>query len=232
MVTFLEAGFRNGKFRNSISPMSLRKNPLFLHNEIRRNIETLKNFLREPDVHFDFANLTTFYEQGTDSLMKKHHKDLYVLISSFKKNALSRFTELEITTRTVKQKVFRSWSQTLSGEMELSLEKKGVMEGANIARAYDIALDLIVSINPDNVLPAMLKKDYDATIKKISARCLQSKTAFKKNANIEIISQSLLESATPEVEKIIGIYSVLDKENKKEGKEILLLLQKYIADPI
>ena len=207
------------------------KYPL-LHDEIRRNIETLGKFLEEPDVSFGFANLTMLYEQGTDSLMKKYHNDLYVLINSFKKNAVPRFAELEITTRTVKQKVFSSWNQFLFSAMESLLEKRGVMDGADIARAYDIAQDLIVSRNPDYVLPDMLKKDYGTALKKISARCLQSRDTFKKNANIEIISQSLIESATPEVEKLLSIYSVLDKENKKEGKEILFLLQKYIASPI
>lgn len=37
------------------------KYPL-LHNEIRRNIETLEKFLEEPDVSFDFTNLKMLYE--------------------------------------------------------------------------------------------------------------------------------------------------------------------------
>ena len=202
--------------------------------------------MEEPDVSFGFANLTMLYEQGTDSLMKKHHKDLYILVNSFKKIAVPRFAELEITTRAVKQKVYHSWSKFLFSTLESLFKKKGVIGVIDLTKkdsaGYEmfvatqqaicnsIAQDLIVSRSPDYVLPDMLKKDYDSVLKKIDARCLQSKANFEKNV-IEKISRTLLESATPEVEKLRSIYSVLHKENQTEGKNILELLQKYIAGP-
>lgn len=214
------------------------KYPL-LYNEIRRNNDTLDKFLEEPDVSFDFANLTMLYEQGTDSLMKKHHKDLYVLVSSFKRIALPRFAELEIATRTVKQRLFSSWSRSLFSALEPSFKKIGVIDltkkdsagyemfaSSQKAICDDIAQDLIVSRSPDYVLPDMLKKDYDSVLKKISARCLKSKTTFKKNADTEIIFRSLIDSATPEVEKLLSIYSVLDKREQERWKRNSALIAK------
>jgi len=69
-----------------------------LFHEIQGNSESLDSFLKEPDVHFEFPVLSDFFDRGLDSLMKKHHNDLYQSVSLFMNEIHPKFEELNKLT--------------------------------------------------------------------------------------------------------------------------------------
>ena len=99
----------------------------------------------------------------------------------------------------------------------------------------NISNDLIRSVNPHNVLPDLLNARYDEAREKIEESLAERipKSVGKSESDFEKISNCLIQSAKPEIEKILEIYMELKQQNDKIVKdELLPLLQKYITNPI
>jgi uncharacterized protein YneF (UPF0154 family) len=218
-----------------------------LYEEILRNNKNFGNFLETPAVSFDFANLNALFDKGLDSIIKKRHKDLYVLVNSFRENSQPRFKKLETSVMTTKQKLFASWSQYLFDASPPSIKsnhihvfpiKDGTVgnEHTNAstrkAECESIVQDLIVSVNSDNVLSYLLKKNYNEAINHIENRCHKSSIIFNEELNTGKLSRTLIYLATPEIESLLELHSTIEKEDKKQAEQILSLLQKYINSPI
>lgn len=212
--------------------------PLF--NEMRRNTELLDNYLEKPFVHFSFPKLVSIYNEGVDGFMKSHHRDLFLVVDSFRKNILPKFNELySLKTESVK-KVFDIWLNYL----RKSLPEEDLSRGDIIGR---IPEDLLTTINPYNVLPLLLN-GKDGEVRNKIEGCILDRTShiYQKKAkrsfvnrgqakviNYNEISQTLLDKTKPEISKIVGKHKELKKQNDSEVKEKLLpLLKKYISNPI
>ena len=204
--------------------------------EIKRNLEYLDNYLENPGFAFPFPKLNNFFGRGLDEFMKRHHKDLFQIVSFFQEEVLPNFRELDLHTVRTKEKIFDSWCKYLKN----SLPKEVAEESKRIAE------DLIKT-GPHYVLPDLLNERYGEVRNKIE-KCFFSKTSHiyrektqmrhvinmqSEIVDFDEISQSLIEKAKPEIAHLIETYKELKKENDREVKEKLLpLLQKYISKPI
>ena len=116
-----------------------------LYEEMIMNSETLNNYLEKPNVNFSFSKLNRFYDRGLNEFMKRHHKDLFIMIDTFHRDILPRFYELSV--RKLMEKLFDISSsflrKTLPREVVDTSEK--------------IAVDLAKSINPYYIIPDLLK---------------------------------------------------------------------------
>lgn len=212
--------------------------PLF--DEMRRNTELLDNYLKKPFVNFSFPKLATIYNEGLDEFVKNHHRDLFLVVDSFRKNILPKFKELHsLKTESVK-KVFDIWSSYL----RKSLPEEDLSRGDIIKH---IAEDLLTTMNPHNVLPLLLNGRDKEVRSKVEA-CILGRTShiYQKKAkrpfvirgqakviNYNEISQALIDKAKPEIANIVDRYKKLKKQNDNEVKERSLpLLKKYISNPI
>lgn len=193
-----------------------------LFHELKRNYEHTNNYLNKPDVSFHFPTLNKIYEQGLDKFVEKHHKDLFQALDSFKKEILPKFSELDVLRGQTKDKICSSWANHLRKMLP------GKAESAGIA----IARDLIMTISPRYVLPDLLFKRYEQVRNKIEERILAYSKPPSK-ATLKKISQTLIQEAEPEVNKILTLWKELHELNKREvdGK-LFPLLQKYISNPI
>jgi len=210
-----------------------------LFSEIKRNSELLDNYLENPYVNFSFLKLEEIYNKGLDEFMKRHHKDLFLLVDSFQKKIRPQLKKLQNLGLELRKKVFVVWSNHL--RKSLPSETKGAWER--------IAEHLLTIINPYNVWSLLLNERDEQIRNKIEA-CYTEQTAhiYREKAksqlkyvierqseiiNFDEISQSLIEKAKPEIANLIEAYKELKKQNDKEVKEKLLpLLQKYISNPI
>lgn len=212
--------------------------PLF--SEMKRNSEILDNFLENPDTDFVFPELDEIYNRGLEEFMKRHHKDLFLLIDSFQKKTRPKFKELDILATRSMEKISDIWKVYLTK----SLPKEVVDTSGIIVR------DLIGTTNiPTYVLPDLLN-ERDEEIKNKVERCFwdrtsrilreKAKTQFeyvikRQSAviNFDEISHSLIEKAKPEIAKMKEKFRELKKQNDKEVKgKLLPLLRKYISNPI
>lgn len=208
-----------------------------LFDEMRRNSVMLDGFLQKPNVGFEFPKLNKIYDEGLDELMKTHHKDLFLMVDSFRKNMLPKFNQLDI------RKLMKRLYDISSNLLRESLPKEVVETSEDIARS------LFMTIGQYYVIPDFLNERYDDIRNKIE-KCIKVETShvlrlkserqlafvIKRQSvviNSEEISQSLIEKVKPETESIINIYKELKEQNDKEVKDKLLpLLQKYISKPI
>jgi len=211
-----------------------------LHVEMKRNSSLLDNFLDKPFVNFSFPQLEAIYDKGLERFIRKHHKDLFSAIDSFKNNVLPKFKELlSLKTESVK-KVFDIWSSYLRKSLpEADSPRTDIF--------IRIASDLLTTINPYNVLPLLLNESDEKVRFKIEG-CILDRTSHirKKVAERPFvirrqpkvishseISQVLLDKAKPEIAKIVELHKELKEQNDNEVKEKLLpLLKKYISNPI
>jgi len=208
----------------------------FLFAEMQGNSEMLDNFLTKPDVYFDFPSLTTFFDKGLDSFMKKHHNDLFQSVSHFKNEICPKFEELNKFKIAIHENLYDIWQSYL--HQNLPEAYKGF--------SLSIASDLIRVINPHYILPELLTQNHERLAKKVQ-KCIIEKTsqirenetqisyAIRKREAIdsESIIESLIKLAKPTIENILRVYRDLKEQNDKEIKAKLLpLLQKYISNPI
>jgi len=52
---------------------------------MKRNSETLDNFLENPNNSCGFPELNHIYDRGLDGFMRNHHKDLFLLVDTLHK---------------------------------------------------------------------------------------------------------------------------------------------------
>jgi len=208
-----------------------------LFSEMKRNSELLDNFLEKPNVNFDFPDLDGIYSSGLAEFMKRHHRDLFLMVDSFRKKFLPKFYGLSTLFGEVREKIFNIWSEHL----RKSLPRKVVDTSESIAN------DLCKTINPNYVLPDLLSKRDGAVRNKIE-RCILNRTSHiyrkkaekpyvireqQKEINLHEILQSLIDKAKPEIANLIRVWKELKKQNDIEVKEKLLpLLEKIISYPI
>lgn len=208
-----------------------------LYEEMTMNSETLDNYLEKPNVNFNFFKLSQFYDRGLDEFMKRHHKDLFLMVDSFHKNILPKFYELSV--RKLMDKLF---------DVSYNFLRKSLPREV-VNTAAMIAVDLAKTINPYYIVPDLLNERYEEARNKIE-ECILDRTShiYREKAesqfayvikrqsetiNFDEISQSLIEKAKPEITNFLEAYKELKKQNDKEVKEkILPLLQKYISNPI
>ncbi len=210
--------------------------PLF--NEIRKNSELLDNYLEKPFVNFSYPRLATIYNEGLDEFMKNHHRDLYLVVDSFKRNILPKFRDFDSLGKESRIKVRDIWSNCLSSK-SLPSEVAGV--------SNSIAQDLLTSMNQYNVL-ALLLNGRDEEIRNKIEGCILARTSYirKKIAerpfvikwqkgviNYDEIFKALMDKAKPEIANIVDKHKKLKKQNDNEVRgKLLPLLKKYISKPI
>lgn len=206
-----------------------------LFQEMKRNSETLDNYLENPNVNFDFPELSQIYDTGLDGFMKRHHKDLHVRVDSFRRNILPKFYELSV--KELMDRLFGVFSKHLTESLPKELVSVSDM----------IAVDLAKSINPYYIIPDLLNERYKEVRNKIEACILYTTSHIREERrkrpyvirgqqtaiNFDAIAQSLIEKAKPEIAILIKAHKELKKENDKEVRgKLLPLLQKYISNPI
>lgn len=209
-----------------------------LFDELRRNSEQLDNYLNYPFVTFNFPKLDQLYNRGLEEFIRKHHKDLFSVIDSFRKNVLPKFKELHSLKKESVKKIFDIWLSYL----RKYLPEEDLSRGNIIGR---IPEDLLTTINPYNILHLLLNGRDEEVRNKIEGCILdrtshiyQKKRSFVNRGQAKVINydeiyQALMDKAKPEIANIVDRYKELKKQNDNEVKERLLpLLQKYISNPI
>jgi len=248
-LVFAYIGYRLGlrsqkiqALREYVAEMVKDKYPS-LFSEMNRNTEFLDNYLDFPYAHFEFPELDRLYNRGLEGFMKRHHKDLFLTVDSFRTNILPKFKELYSLKMESVKKVFDIWSSYL----RKSLPEEDLSRGDIIKH---VAEDLLTTMNPYNVLPLLLNGTDEEIRNKIEG-CIRDRTShiYREKAesqfayvisrrqseiiNFDEVSQSLIEKAKPEIANLIDVYKELKKQNDLEVKEKLLpLLQKYISNPV
>lgn len=208
-----------------------------LFSEIKRNSERVDNYLDSPFDSFSFPQLEQIYNKGRDEFMKKHHRDLFLLVDFLYNQIRPKLKKLQNLGLELRKKFFVVWSNQL--RKSLPSETKGTSES--------IAEHLLTTINPHNIWSLLLNERDEQIRNKIEA-CYTERTAhiYREKAkrrwavrgqseiiNFDEISQLLLEKAKPEIANLIEAYKELKKQHGKEVKEKLLpLLRKYISNPI
>lgn len=211
-----------------------------LYYEIQENSKKLDNFLEDQSIQFEFPNLNRFFDEGLDSLMKKHHPDLYKSVKGFLEIEYANFEKLNSLKRSFYKTIFAVWEPYL--RENLPEEYKGYSEV--------IATDLIRTIDKFYVLPELLAGNEDLMKKKLIACILKNpidtndtpaEIAIKREFGIEktidvdfdSINKSLIQLAKPSIDETLKIYEGLKEKNRDEVKvKLLPLFKKYIANPV
>jgi len=206
-----------------------------LYQEMGFYAKLLDDYLESPNVNFDFGRLREFYDRGMDAFMKRHHKDLHLMVDSFYKDVLAEFDELSVG------KLMRRLSDISERLLRESLPKEAVDESKGLA------LSIANTIGPYYIIPDLLN-DRDVEVRNKIERCIIDKTShiYKEKSrkpfvirgqtegiNYEGISQKTLEKAKSEAKYLVDKFKKLKKEYDSEVKSKLLpLLQKYISNPV
>jgi len=209
--------------------------PLF--REIRRNTKLLDNYLENPFVEFSFPKLMTIYDEGVDEFVKNHHRDLFIVVDSFKKDILPELKDFDSQGKETRIKLRDIWSNCLSK----SLPSEVAMVSNTIAQ------NLLTTMNPYNVLSLLLNGKNEEIRNKIEACILGSTSSIyhrlakrrfvikgqSKVINFDEIFQALMDKSKLEIANIVEKHKELKNQNDNEVKEKLLpLLKKYISNPI
>lgn len=208
-----------------------------LFSEIKRNSERVDNYLDNPFDSFSFPQLEQVYNKGRDEFMKKHHKDLFLLVDSLYNQIRPKLKKLQNLGLESRQKLFVVWSNHL--RKSLPSEAKGTSER--------IAEHLLTTVNPHNVW-SLLLNERDEQIRNRIEACYTERTAHiyreeakrpfviereRQEISFEEISQTLIEKAKPHIASLKKMFKELKMHNDKEVKaELLPLLQKYISNPV
>jgi len=206
-----------------------------LFREMKFNSETLDNYLEEPNVSFNFSELRGIYDRGLDEFMKKHHKDLHLMVDSFHKDILPEFDELSVGE--LMKRLF-DVSERLLKE---SLPKEAV------DKSDRIATDIAQTMGAYRIIPDLLN-DRDVEVRRKIEGCILERISEipqdRINAALGIekeieeidyegISQKILEKAKSEAKYLVDKFKKLKREYDSEVKDKLLpLLQKYISNPV
>ena len=207
-----------------------------LFDELRRNSEQLDNYLNHPFVTFNFPKLDQLYNRGLEEFIRKHHKDLFSAIDSFRNNILPKFKDFNSLGKESRIKVRDIWSNCLSKSLP--------REVAEVSNA--IAQNLLTTMNPHNVLSLLLNGKDEETRNKIEGCILGNTHIYQKIAkrpfvikgqtkviNYNEIYQALVDIAKPEIANIVDKHKELKKQNDNEVRgKLLPLLKKYISNPI
>jgi len=231
---------RKQGLREYITGIVKDKYPL-LFSEMKRNLEFLDNFLENPDtarVACVFPELDEIYNRGLEEFMKRHHKDLFLLIDSFQKKIRPKFEELDILVMKSMKKI----QHILEVHLRKSLPKEAVDTSGIIAR------DLIGTTNIATYALPDLLNERDEEIRNKIEKCFWNRTSHiyrekakrpfviegeRQEISFEEISQTLIEKAKPHIASLKKMFKELKMQNDKEVKAKLLpLLQKYISNPI
>ena len=208
-----------------------------LFDELRRNSEQLDNYLNYPFVTFNFPKLDQLYNRGLEEFIRKHHKELFSAIDSFRNNILPKFKDFNSLGKETRIKVRDIWSNCLS--KSLPSEVAGV--------SNSIAQDLLTTMNQYNVL-SLLLNGRDEEVRNRIERCILDRTSHirkkiaerpfviegqSKAINYDEVFQALMDKAKLEIANIVDKHKELKKQNDNEVRgKLLPLLKKYISNPI
>jgi len=208
-----------------------------LSSEIIKNINLFNDYLEDPLEHFDFPKLDQFYDDGLNEFMKIHHTDLFSSIDYLKQEITPKLYKLRKIVGEGIEKIYAIWILELRKTLPSYIRKDST----------SIAYELIRSINPNYVLKDLLNDRKDEIKKKIEA-CIpryiapiHQQEAMKRvvihglkteYVDYDKVFNSLLKTAKPEITRILGLYTELQKQiNEKVKSELLPLLHKYISNP-
>jgi hypothetical protein len=209
-----------------------------LSSEINQNIGIFDDYLEDPLEHFDFPLLDQFYDDGFSKFMNDHHSDLFVSIDYLKQEITPKLHELDTLVVKSIKKIYDDWNSELYRILPREVNEESI----------NIAHDLIRSITHNYVLKDLLNDRKDVIRGKVEA-CIMEKTAHiyrektkmrrivirglkTEYVDYEKVFNSLLKTAKPEISRILGLYTELQKQiNKKMKLELLPLLHKYISNP-
>lgn len=208
-----------------------------LFAEMKRNSDTLDNFLENPNETFQFPRLDDIYNRGMEEFVKRHHRDLFLLVDSHKNILLPKFHELNTLVRNLMDRMFDVW--------EAHLRECLPREVAETSRG--IAVDLIKSINPNYVFSDLLN-ERDKEIRNKLEKSFWDRTSHiyrdkakrkfvirgeQKVINFDEISESLIEKAKPGITDLKELYKELKKQSDIQVRgKFMPLLQEYISNPI
>jgi hypothetical protein len=211
-----------------------------LSYELTRNVRLFDDFLENPrEKNFNFGELDQFYDEGLNILMKKYHNALFLSIDYLKQNIVPKLHRLNLTVTGSINRIYDVWISELRRNLPSYL----------IDKSENIAHDLIQVMNtPNYIFQDLLFERNDEIRKKIEKSILTHTAPVHKqkpSANIVIhglrpkeyvdydkVFNSLLETAKPEISKILELYGELQKEMNEKVKELLPLLHNYISNPI
>ena len=205
-----------------------------LFDDIRINSALLDNWLNESYEHFDFHNVEAFFDGGLDSLMKKHHPDLYISMRTLHDKVIPELKQLKDHQSSLYIKLVKIWEPYLNQKFPDSYKKQSSL----------ITGDLIASINEFNVMADLLVGDKASIMNKLRDCILKWQFGYRRATNedrlelektidVENLTEGLVKLAEPSSKEVILLYQQLQPQNYSLLKESLLpLLQKYIAQPI
>lgn len=211
-----------------------------LYSEINSRTERLDNYLENLEVGYGFPKLEEFYKTGLFGLMEKHHKDLFLSVERFKKEVAPKYEEFVKLNTSIRGKLWEDWAITLEKWIrernpDIILIGRYLFPKEINALGRNISNELIRSVNTYNVFSELLNGRYDVAKKRI-VKCLVEgipKFIQKSESDLDEISDYLIELAKPEIQNILKCHVELKEQNDKMVKDgLLILLQKYISNPI
>ena len=208
-----------------------------MFSEIKRYSERVDNYLVNPFDSFSFTQLEQIYNEGRAEFMKKHHKNLFLLVDFLYSNIRPKIQKLQNQGSESRQMLFVFWSNHL--RKSLPSEAKDISES--------IADHVLTTISPHNVWSLLLNEKDEEIRNRIEAFYVErtahiyrrkAKRPFviegeRQEISFDEISQTLIEKAKPHIASLRKMFKELKMQNDKEVKAKLLpLLQEYISNPI